>query len=119
MREKKTSGKAKGRRAVAEASGIPVHCEYSDIIEIEKAVPNPRNPNNHPDEQIALLAKIIRQQGWRSPVVISERSGFVVKGHGRVQAAALLQVATIPVDIQHYENEAAEWSDMIADNRLG
>ena len=108
----------KEKTKAPEASGIPVHCSHSAIVDIEEAVPNPRNPNKHPDKQIAMLAKIIRQQGWRNPVVISDRSGFVVKGHGRVEAALLLQVATIPVDVQHYETEAEEWSDMMADNRI-
>jgi len=66
------------------ASTIPVHCSHTELADVVKLIPNPRNPNKHPDKQIALLAKIIRHQGWRSPVVISNRSGFVVKGHGRL-----------------------------------
>jgi len=81
-------------------------------------VANPRNPNTHGDSQIALLAKIIRAQGWRAPITVSNRSGFIVKGHGRLQAARLLQVAQVPVERQDYATEADEWQDMIADNRI-
>jgi len=80
--------------------------------------PNPRNPNQHGDKQVALLAKIIRAQGWRSSIVVSTRSGFVVKGHGRLAAAKLLKVEQVPVDMQDYGSEAEELADMIADNRI-
>lgn len=60
------------------------------MVDIEKLVGNPRNPNKHPQNQIELLAKIIKAQGWRNPIVVSRRSGFVVKGHGRLEAARLL-----------------------------
>jgi ParB-like chromosome segregation protein Spo0J len=100
------------------ASGVPVHCAHTKILKVEELVPNPRNPNQHGKEQIALLAKIIKAQGWRSPIVTSKRSGFVVKGHGRLAAAKLLQVTEVPVDIQDYASEATEWSDMIADNQI-
>jgi hypothetical protein len=42
----------------------------------------------------------------------------VVKGHGRLQAAKLLEVERVPVDFQDYATEAEEWADMIADNRI-
>ena len=36
-------------------------------VPIEELVPNPRNPNTHPEDQVKLLAKIIKFQGFRSP----------------------------------------------------
>ena len=103
---------------MTQASTIPVHCAHDEIVDITTLVPNPRNPNTHPDKQIALLSKIIRNQGWRNPIVVSNRSGFIVKGHGRLEAAKLLQVESVPIDRQDYETEADEWADMIADNRI-
>jgi ParB-like chromosome segregation protein Spo0J len=88
------------------------------MVPLHKLVRNPRNPNKHPDEQIHLLAKIIDYQGWRNPIVVSTRSGFIVKGHARLDAAELLEVKEAPVDYQDYENEAQEWADMLADNRI-
>ena len=84
----------------------------------ELLIPNPRNPNQHSDKQINLLAKIIKAQGWRAPITISKRSGFVVRGHGRLAAALSLGLIEVPVDIQEYESDAAEYADLIADNRL-
>jgi len=99
-------------------TAIPVFCAHTELVETDKLVPNPRNPNKHPQKQIELLAKIIKAQGWRNPVVVSKRSGFVIKGHGRLEAAKLLIAQSVPVDFQDYENEAAEWADMLADNRI-
>ena len=111
-----TEQRATAPKAIA--STIPVWCSHSKLEDIVNLVPNPRNPNKHPDNQIALLAKIIRHQGWRNPIVVSDRSGFIVKGHARFQAARVLQVEQVPVDVQHYENEAMEYADLIADNRI-
>lgn len=97
---------------------IPIFCAHTAMVPTEQLVPNPKNPNKHPEAQIKLLAKVIRAQGFRNPVVVSKRSGFVIKGHGRLEAAKLLEMAAVPVDYQEYANEAAEWADMIADNRI-
>ena len=99
-------------------SSVPVFCVHTKLVSLEEVIPNPRNPNKHPDNQIALLSKIIKSQGWRSPIVVSKRSGFVVKGHGRLLAAKLLNAECVPVDYQEYANEASEFADMIADNRI-
>lgn len=81
---------------------IPVQCAYSELREPSSLVPHPKNPNGHPEEQIRLLAKIIRHQGWRNPIVVSARSGFVVAGHGRLEAALLLGAVDVPVDVQEF-----------------
>ena len=95
-----------------------VYCAHTEMVAVDALIENPRNPNRHPQNQIVLLSRIIRHQGWRNPIVVSKRSGFVVKGHGRLMAAKLLGVATVPVDYQDYANEAAEWADMVADNKI-
>ncbi len=101
-----------------QASGIPVHCAHLRLADVTSLIPNPRNPNKHGDAQVALLAKIIRHQGWRAPITISRRSGFIVTGHGRLEAARLLQVAEVPVDEQDFATEADEWAHLIADNKI-
>jgi len=103
---------------VVYASGIPVHCAHDEIADVDSLIGNPRNPNRHSDEQIRLLAKIIKHQGWRAPITVSNRSGFIVRGHGRLAAAKLLGVEQVPVDRQDYATEAEEWADLVADNRL-
>ena len=100
------------------ASTIPVHCSYARLADVTSLIPNPRNPNKHSDKQVALLAKVIRHQGWRAPITISKRSGFIVTGHGRLAAALLLQVEVVPIDEQDFATEADEWAHLVADNRL-
>ena len=102
----------------AMADTVPVYCAHDKIVDIDALVGNPRNPNKHPQEQIAALAKIIKRQGWRHPIVVSNRSGFVVKGHGRLMAAKELGVSLVPVDYQDYESEASEYADLMADNKI-
>jgi len=102
----------------SDAEAVPIFCAHDELVALEKLVGNPRNPNTHPRAQIELLAKIIAAQGWRAPITVSRRSGFVVRGHGRLEAARLLGVDAVPVDYQDYESEAAEWADLIADNRI-
>lgn len=100
------------------ADGVPVHCAHDAIVDVATLVPNPKNPNTHPDTQIQLLGRIIRQTGWRQPITVSKRSGFIVKGHGRLAAALLEGVKEAPVDYQNYTNDAEEYADLVADNRI-
>ena len=100
------------------ADGVPVYCAHDAIVDVAKLVPNPKNPNQHPDNQIQLLGRIIRQTGWRAPITVSNRSGFIVKGHGRLSAALLEGFKAVPVDYQNYASEAEEYADLVADNRI-
>ena len=104
--------------ARAQAGGIPVFCAFDKLMDPKDLVGNPRNPNQHPKDQVALLAHIIQSQGWRAPITVSNQSGYVVRGHGRLAAALLFGAEYVPVDYQNYSNEAEEWADLIADNRL-
>lgn len=47
----------------AYADGVPVFCAHDAIIPLKDLRPNPKNPNQHPPEQIKLLASIIRATG--------------------------------------------------------
>ncbi|MBQ3406308.1 MAG: ParB N-terminal domain-containing protein, partial [Lachnospiraceae bacterium] len=102
----------------ATADGIPVFCSHDKIVATTDLKPNPDNPNHHPDEQIRLLSEIIRSNGWRAPITVSTRSGLIVKGHGRYTAAKLAELKEVPVDYQEYANEAEEYADLMADNRI-
>ena len=100
------------------ADGVPVFCAHDAIVDVTKLVPNPKNPNQHPDNQIQLLGRIIRQACWSQPITVSKRSGFIVKGHGRLAAALLEGMKEAPVDYQNYTTEAEEYADLVADNRI-
>ena len=93
-------------------------CAYTSLVDLHKLVPNPKNPNKHPKEQIERLAKIIDYQGQRAPIVVSNRSGFITKGHGRLEALKSLKWTKAAVDYQDYEDEAQEYADIVADNAI-
>ena len=86
----------------AYAGSVPVFCAHDAIVPLKDLRPNPKNPNQHPPEQIKLLASIIRATGWRAPITVSKRSGLVTKGHGRLMAAQLDDLTDAPVDYQDY-----------------
>lgn len=95
-----------------------IHCQFSEMRDVVNMQPHPQNPNKHPDRQIALLAGILRFQGWRSPIQVSQRSGFIVAGHGRLEAAKLGGLQEVPIDLQDFPDEASELAHMLADNRI-
>ena len=105
-------------RPKALASGIDVWCAFDELVPTSELKPNPRNPNTHPSKQIALLAKNIRYFGWRHPISVSRRSGFIVAGHGRLLTAQELGVQLVPVDYQYFASEADEMAVLISDNSL-
>ena len=40
----------KGYDAVPTASGVKVFCAHDKIVDLTLLIPNPRNPNQHPDK---------------------------------------------------------------------
>ena len=58
--------------------------------------PNPRNARLHPKKQLHQIAASIREFGFNSIVVIDEEDVILV-GHGRVEAARLAGLTTVPV----------------------
>lgn len=99
-------------------AAIQIHCAYTRLADPKSLRPNPRNPNRHPTAQVKLLADLVRGHGWRAPIAVSRRSGFIVRGHGRLDAALLLGVSEVPVDDQDYASDAAEYADLLADNKI-
>ena len=95
-----------------------IHCAYDKLVPLDELKPHPKNPNTHPKRQIDLLAEIIRRQGWRAPVVVSKRSGFIVSGHGRLLAAKSAGLQSAPVNFQDFATEEAELEHLLADNKI-
>ena len=97
---------------------MKVHCKHTKLVAVDELKENPNNPNVHTPDQIQRLAKVLQIQGWRNPIVVSNRSGCIVKGHGRLEAGKLAGFDKVPVDYQDYESEEMEFADLIADNRI-
>lgn len=97
---------------------IPVFCSYDKLLNINDIKLNPDNPNKHPEKQLKMLGEVIKGNGWRQSVTISRLSHLVVKGHGRILAAKMLNLCEIPVEYQEYSNKDEEMADLLADNRI-
>jgi ParB-like chromosome segregation protein Spo0J len=57
--------------------------------------PYPGNPRTHSSKQIKQIARSIEQFGFTNPVLISDINE-IIAGHGRVQAAKLLDLQAVP-----------------------
>jgi 16S rRNA G966 N2-methylase RsmD len=88
------------------------------IVSIKDVKLNPKNRNKHPKEQIERLSEIIKYQGFRNPLIISSRTGLVVAGHGRYEAAKKLKLKEVPVMVQDFDSEEQEYAAQVSDNAI-
>lgn len=95
-----------------------VHCAHDSMVLLSELKPHPDNHNKHSDEQIERLAKILQYQGWRYPIKVSNRSGFITSGHGRLAAAKRNKWEAVPVNFQDYESDEQEYADVQSDNAI-
>jgi DNA modification methylase len=77
----------------------------------------PLNPRNHSRKQVAAIARSIEAFGFNAPILV-DRSGRIVAGHGRLEAAKLLGMLLVPVVRLEHLNEQQAKAYMLADNKL-
>ena len=97
---------------------MKIKSEKIEMVDVDSIVPNPKNANRHSVEQIKRLEKLIENLGFRNPLIISNRTGFLVAGHGRLEAARNLGMKQVPVIKQDFDNEAQEYAYLISDNEI-
>jgi DNA modification methylase len=86
-------------------------------LQIAALKPNPRNARLHSQKQLHQIAASIREFGFNSIVVIDE-GGVILVGHGRVKAAKLAGLTTLPVlRITHLTAEQ-KVGFSLADNKI-
>ena len=86
-----------------------------EIREVDPRTLNPweRNPRNH---NMPALKASIEKFGFRNIVVVNKNNNVIEAGHGRVQAAIELDIATVPVlFVDDDDTTAAAYT--VADNR--
>ena len=79
--------------------------------------PYARNARTHSPKQIAQIAASIRTFRFNNPVLI-DKNNVIIAGHGRVEAAKLLGLDTVPVIRLEHLSEAEKRAYILADNRL-
>jgi len=95
-----------------------IKSESITLVDIDSIIPNPKNANRHSIEQIKRLEKLITYQGFRNPLIVSNRTGFLIVGHGRLTAAQNLGIEKLPVIYQDFQDEAQEYAYLISDNEI-
>jgi len=84
---------------------------------IAKLVPFCHNARTHSKHQIRQIADSIKAFGFTNPVLIDERN-IIIAGHGRVAAAGLLGLDSVPtIRLEHLSQEQIR-AYVLADNKL-
>jgi hypothetical protein len=78
---------------------------------------NPLNPREHPDEQVAQLARSIEAFGFTQPPLVDE-NGVLIAGEGRVLAARIRGLTELPVIVIDHLTDEEKLLYLIADNQL-
>lgn len=87
---------------------------YRPLAEL---TPYANNARTHSAEQVAQIAASMREFGFTNPVLVDER-GWIIAGHGRVLAAAGLEMTEAPTITLAGLSEAQRRAYVIADNKL-
>lgn len=99
-------------------SDVVIRSRKIEMVAIEDVRPNNRNRNKHSEAQIERLVKIIQRQGFRQPLIVSNQSGLLVAGHGRLIAAKRLGMTEVPVVRQDFDSEEQEYQAQVSDNAI-
>jgi hypothetical protein len=79
--------------------------------------PYPGNARTHSPKQIKQIARSIERFGFNNPVLVDD-DNQIIAGHGRVEAAKLLNLKTVPtVRLSHLSDDDKR-AYILADNRL-
>lgn len=84
---------------------------------ISKLKPFPGNPRDHGEEDISALARSIKVFGFTNPPLVQLGTDRIVAGHGRIEAAKMLGMKSVPVIYLEMADPDAD-AYTIADNRL-
>jgi DNA modification methylase len=99
---------------------MPIKIEIKDVrlVPVSEIKRDPENRNKHPKDQIDELARHYKVHGMRTPLIVSNQTGFLRAGDGRYQAAIEAEMTHVPVSFQDFESELMERAWSIADNGL-
>jgi DNA modification methylase len=75
------------------------------------------NARTHSPKQIRQIARSIERFGFNNPVLVDD-DDQIIAGHGRVEAAKLLNLKTVPTVRLSHLSEAEKRAYILADNRL-
>lgn len=97
---------------------MQIYCKYDELVNPKELKAHPKNRNKHSKDQIDRLAKLYEYHGVRHPIIVSKLSGYIVAGHGRIDAAKKAKLKEFPVVYQDFESDEAEYAFIQADNAI-
>ena len=85
-------------------------------MKLKDIKPYPKNAKKHPKKQIVQVADSIKAFGFNQPIVV-DKNGVIIVGHGRFEAAKLLELQEVPtIKLDLTEEQANAYR--LADNKL-
>ena len=75
------------------------------------------NARTHSKKQIRQIANSIAEFGFTNPILIDDNS-FILAGHGRIEAAKLLNLETVPCVRFSHMSASQKRAYVLADNKL-
>ncbi len=88
----------------------------TEIVEITKLTPNPRNPRIASSEALDRLKTQIQELGQYKPVIVDTRTGMIIGGHMRYRALQELGIQNVLVSYITSENDEEALKYMLSDN---
>ena len=80
-------------------------------------IPYVNNSRTHTDEQVLQIASSIKEFGFTNPILVDGDKG-VIAGHGRLRAAKIAGIESVPVIELSHLTPAQKKAYIIADNKL-
>ena len=90
----------------------------AEEVKIAEIIPYARNAKKHPEEQIRQIAESIQEFGFKVPLIIDENN-VIIAGHGRLEAAKVLGMETVPCIRRTDLTEKQKKAYRLADNQSG
>lgn len=88
-----------------------------ESIKTSELIPYARNSRTHDAKQVQQIASSIKEFGFNNPVLIDADNG-IIAGHGRVLAAQLLKMDTVPTIKLEHLTDTQKRAYIIADNKI-
>ena len=87
------------------------------MLSVHALKPHPLNARTHSKKQIRQIAASIQALGFTTPVLVDEQ-GVLLAGHGRLEAARLLGLSSVPAIVLDGLSEARKRLLLVADNKI-
>ena len=79
--------------------------EVFELVAVEKLVPHERINNDAADE---LHQKLLRENTWTDPIIVSREGLVILDGHHRFEIAKRMHLKFVPAYVVDYDSDSIE-----------